>query len=136
MKLSELLRVQPRITLALVEESAGAFVGNGMNRGRDAEWYDAKLTYCYETDDSGLGVTVECVAKYDQTTGIARIVGYFDTTDGHELWATGVDELASLENAHSFFVDNLVGELKGFDVAKLFEAIPFKDTKTFILEWI
>lgn len=136
MKLSELLRVYPRITLALVEESAGAFVGNGMNRGRDAEWYDAKLTYCYETGDSGIGVTVECVVKYDQPTGIAKIERYEDTTDGNELWATGVDELASLENAHSFFVNNLVAELKGFDVAKLFASVPFKDTKTFILEWI
>lgn len=136
MKLLDLLRVQPRITLALVEESAGAYVGNGMSRGRDAEWYDAKLTYCFETDEAGLGVTVECVAKYDQTTGVAKIERYEDTTDGNELWATGVDELTSLENAHSFFVDNLVGELKGFDVTKLFEAIPFKKTKTFMLEWI
>lgn len=136
MKLSDLLQVQPRITLALVEESAGAYVGNGVSRGRDAEWYDAKLTYCYETDSAGLGVTVECVAKYDQTTGVAKIERYEDTTDGNELWATGVDELVSIENAHSFFVDNLLGELKGFDTAKLFASVPFKATTTFMVEWI
>lgn len=136
MKLSHLLQVQPRITLALVEESAGAFTGNGINRGRNAEWYDAKLTYCYEDESAGLGVTIECVANYDQTTGVASIERYADTTDGNELWATGVDELASLENAHSFFVDNLVGELKGFDTDRLFRTVPFKGTTTFMLEWI
>ena len=136
MKLSDLLQVQPRITLALIEESAGAFAGNGMSRGRDAKWYDAKLTYCYETDSAGLGVTVECVAKYDQTTGVAKIERFGDTTGGNELWATNVDELASIENAHSFFVDNLLGELKGFDTAKLFASVPFKETTTFMLEWI
>ena len=135
MKLSDLLQVQPRITLALVEESAGAYAGNGMSRGRNAEWYDAKLTYCYEVDESGLGITVECVANIDRN-GIAKIVRYDEVTGENELWATNVDELASIEDAPSFFVDNLLGELKGFDIAKLFAKVPFKETTTFILEWI
>lgn len=135
MKLSDLIQVQPHITLALIEESAGAFAGNGMHRGRNATWYDANLTYCYETNGAGLGVTIECVASIDRN-GIAKIEHYADTTDGNALWATQVDELASIENAPSFYVDNLLGELKGFDVDKLFATIPFKATTTFMLEWI
>lgn len=139
MKLSDLLQVQPRITLALVEESAEMFRENGKRRGRDAERYAAALTYVYETsENTGLGLTVECVATIDRN-GIARLVEIDMANSGREVWAVGVDELKAIANMDTHWVGTLnyqMGKQTVDTIADLFEKTPFKDTKTFMLEWI
>lgn len=134
MKLSELLQTQPVITLALVEESAEHYKGNGDKRGRDAEWYDAKINYFYQTGDSELGLTVECTAKY--VDGIASIRPLTITRDSREIWAANVDELRCLDKQDTFWVDNLKDQLGWFDVDRLFSTVPFDKTTTFMLEWV
>lgn len=139
MKLSDLLQLQPRITLALVEETAECFNENGKRRGRDASKYAAALTYAYDAGPYvGLGLTVECVATIDRN-GVATLVS-IDTADaGREIWAIGVDELSELDKASTHWIEALEKEVSADTIAlvkKLMADTPFKATTTFILEWI
>lgn len=139
MKLSDLLQVPPRITLALVEETAEMFNENGKRRGRDASKYAASLTYAYDAGlYIGLGLTVECVATIDRD-GVATIVDIDIADSGREVWALGVDELSELDKATTHWMGALEQEVSADTMAlvkKLMADTPFKSTKTFILEWI